>query len=292
MMDATELLKKVRRIEIRTRHVVNEALAGQYHTVFRGRGMEFEEVRPYQLGDDVRTIDWNVSARFGEPFVKVFREERELTVMLMVDLSRSQWVGTRGQMKRELTAELGAMLAFSAITNNDKVGLLGFTDEVEKVVPARKGKSHVLRVVRELLAYESKGIATDVGEALMYLHRVMRRKCVVFIISDFQCGDFLKELRLARRRHDVILVNVTDPVELAMPAVGLVRLRDNETGHVALVDTSSKRWRAKYAQHSAERQRRLERIARQAKADCVEIKTGEDFVIPLEKFFRAREGRR
>jgi uncharacterized protein (DUF58 family) len=291
-MITKDLLKKIRRIEIRTSHLVNEALAGQYHSAFKGRGMEFEEVRRYEIGDDVRSIDWNVSARYGEPYVKVFREERELTVLLVVDLSRSQEFGTHRQLKRELVAELGATLAFSAIRNNDKIGLICFTDEVEKFVPPRKGTGHVLRVIRELLAFQPSGRGTNIAAALDHLNRIMRRRAVVFLISDFQDDGYERSLRIAKRRHDVIVVNVGDRRERTMPAVGLVDLVDNETGRRFTVDTTSPRWRAEY-----ERLRRVTaevraRRFRRLKLDCVDVATGESFVEPLVRLFRRREVRR
>jgi uncharacterized protein (DUF58 family) len=287
-----DLLKKIRRIEIRTAHLVNDALAGQYHSAFRGRGMEFEEVRPYQIGDDVRTIDWNVSARFGEPYVKVFREERELTVLLVVDLSASQSFGTREQLKRDLVAELGATLAFSAIKNNDKVGLVCFTDRVEKFVPPRKGTGHVLRVIRELLAFEPEGRATDIASALDHVNRILRRRAVVFVISDFQDTGYERVLRMAKRRHDVILVSVSDPREQALPNVGLVEVTDSETGRRVVVDTASARWREAYERQGTEAVERRRRAFRQAKLDCIEVMTGQTYVDPLIQFFRKREARR
>lgn len=291
-MLAKELLKTIRRIEIRTAHVVNEALAGQYHSAFKGRGMEFEEVRPYQIGDDIRIIDWNVSARFGHPFVKIFREERELTVMLLVDMSRSQHFGTHGQLKRELVAELGATLAFSAIKNNDKVGLICFTDRVEKFVTPRKGSRHVLRVIRELLAFEPKGKGTNIAGALDHLNRVMRRKAVVFLISDFQDAKYERSLRVAKRRHDLILVDVSDRREAAMPNVGLMELLDNETGQRIVVDTASAQWRAMYQEQANRVGRERDRMLRQAKIDCIHVRTGEPYVDDLIHFFRQREVRR
>jgi uncharacterized protein (DUF58 family) len=293
MMQTAELLKKVRRIQIRTAHVVNEALAGQYHSAFKGRGMEFEEVRPYQIGDDVRTIDWNVSARFGQPFVKIFKEERELTVMLLVDLSRSQDFGTHGQLKRELVAELGATLAFSAIKNNDKVGLILFTDGVEKFVTPRKGSRHVLRVVRELLAFQPRGRGTDIAAALEHLNHVVRRKAVVFLISDFlDRSAYETPLRIARRRHDLILVDVSDRRELAFPKVGLIELRDNETGRRAVVDTASAAWRKRYEELMATESAHREQTFRRSRIDCIEVRTGQPYVEELVKFFRKREVRR
>jgi uncharacterized protein (DUF58 family) len=291
-MDPKELLKSVRRIEIRTSHLVNDALAGQYHSAFRGRGMEFEEVRPYALGDDVRMIDWNVSARYGEPFVKVFREERELTVLLVVDVSASQEFGTVRRFKRELVAELGATLAFSAIKNNDKIGLLLFTDRVEKLVPPRKGTGHVLRVIRELLAYEPQGRGTDVAAALDHVNRVVRRRSVVFVVSDFQAAGYERALRIAKRRHDVILIDVADPAERGLPSVGLVELVDNETGRRIVVDTANRRWRRRHAEAMERAVEARAALLRQMKIDVIELRTGAPIVEPLVRFFRRRETRR
>ena len=287
-----ELLKKIRRIEILTSHLVNDALAGKYHSAFRGLGMEFEEVRQYQIGDDIRSIDWNVSARMGEPFVKVFREERELTVMLVVDLSRSQEFGTHEQFKRELVAELGATLAFSAIKNNDKVGLILFTDRVEKFVPPRKGTRHVLRVIRELLAYQPEGRGTNIALAMEHLNRIMRRKAVVFLISDFQDSRYEKPLKITRQSHDLILIAVNDRREQEIPNLGLIELEDGETGRRIVVDTSSARWRRKYQRLIAEFIERRDGILRRSKLDVIHINTGESFVEPLTRFFRRRELRR
>ncbi|MCH7601433.1 MAG: DUF58 domain-containing protein [Planctomycetes bacterium] len=287
-----ELLKKIRRIEILTSHLVNDALAGKYHSAFRGLGMEFEEVRQYQIGDDIRSIDWNVSARMGEPFVKVFREERELTVMLVVDLSRSQEFGTHEQFKRELVAELGATLAFSAIKNNDKVGLILFTDRVEKFVPPRKGTRHVLRVIRELLAYQPEGRGTNIALAMEHLNRIMRRKAVVFLISDFQDSRYEKPLKITRQSHDLILIAVNDRREQEIPNLGLIELEDGETQRRIVVDTSSARWRRKYQRLIAEFIERRDGILRRSKLDVIHINTGESFVEPLTRFFRRRELRR
>jgi uncharacterized protein (DUF58 family) len=287
-----ELLKKIRRIEIRTSHLVNDALAGQYHSAFKGRGMEFEEVRPYQIGDDVRTIDWNVSARYGEPYVKVFREERELTVMLVVDLSRSQEFGSREQLKRELVAEIGATLAFSAIKNNDKIGLVCFTDVVEKFVPPRKGTGHVLRVIRELIAFDPTRPGTDIAGALDHVSRIMRRRAVVFVISDFQDEGYDRSLRMLRRRHDLILVDVRDRREQALPAVGLVEFVESETGRRILVDTSSARWRRTHEDLTRAAGEARERRFRQLKVDRIAVETGASFVDPLVRFFRTRGARR
>ncbi|HRY68551.1 MAG TPA: DUF58 domain-containing protein [Phycisphaerae bacterium] len=288
----SELLKKVRRIEIRTSHMVNDVLAGQYHSAFKGRGMEFEEVRDYQYGDDVRTIDWNVSARYGRPFVKVFREERELTVLLLVDMSASHGFGTREQLKRDLVAEIGATLAFSAIRNNDKIGLMCFTDEVEKTVPARKGARHVLRVVRELLYHRPRRSGTDLGAALEHLNRTVKRRAVVFVVSDFQTGSYEDAMRVARRRHDVIPIVISDPWEQKMEDIGLVQWTDAETGQVVLVDTSSRRVRRQYEEDICRMTEERDALLRRMKIDAIEARTGEPFVEPLTRFFRKRETRR
>lgn len=287
-----ELLRTIRRIEIRTSHLANDALAGRYHSAFRGRGMEFEEVRPYQAGDDVRTIDWNVSARQGEPFVKVFREERELTVLLVVDFSRSQAFGGAGRLKREVVAEIGATLAFSAIRNNDKVALVGFTDRVELAVPARKGTGHVLRVIRDLLAFEPEGRGTDIAGAVEHVNRVHRRRSVMFVISDFLDAGYERALRIARRRHDVVLVEVVDPREEQIPAMGIVEFVDPETGRLVVADTASRGWRRRFAAlRAAEAEERTRRL-RQARIDRITLRTDRSIVDPLVRFFRAREARR
>lgn len=287
-----ELLRKIRRIEIRTTHLVDDMLAGQYHSAFKGVGMEFEEVRPYQIGDDVRSIDWNVSARYGEPFIKIFREERERTVILLVDMSRSLLFGTQGQLKRELAAEVGATLAFSAIRNNDRVGLIGFTDRVEKFVPPRKGSGHVLRVIRELLAFEPTGRRTNLSAGLDYLNRVVRRRAVVFLMSDFEDRAFERPLTVARRRHDLIAVQIEDERERRLPSAGLMRWIDAETGRRMVVDTGSRRFRRRFAALADERRERLDHWLRQMKIDTIRIRTGEPYAEPLIRFFRTREARR
>lgn len=291
-MIPTELLKKIRRIEIRTSHIVNDVLSGQYHSVFRGRGMEFEEVREYRIGDDIRTIDWNVSARYGRPFVKVYREERELTVMLMVDMSASHLFGTRDQLKRELIAEVCATLAFSAIRNNDKVGLVCFTDRIEKVVPARKGPQHVLRVIRELLYLKPAGRGTNLALPFEHLNTATKRKAVVFVASDFQGGGYEQPMRVARRRHDLIPIVAEDLRERELPNVGLIELKDNETGRMVLVDTSSRRVRERYLAQAEQAADTRDRLFRRMNVDAVCVRTGESFVEPLTRFFRAREARR
>lgn len=271
--------------------MVNDVLAGQYHSAFKGRGMEFEEVRQYQVGDDVRTIDWNVSARYGEPFVKVFREERELTVILLVDMSPSQQFGTSQQFKRELVAEVCATLAFSAIHNNDKVGLICFTDQIEKFVPAKKGTRHVLRVVRELLYHQPRGRGTDLAGAFDYLNKVTTRRAVVFLVSDFQAGGYEQPMRVARRRHDLIPVAAADRWEVELPDVGLLELLDAETGETVVVDTSNTRLRQEYAARAERGTEARDRLFRRLDVDPIRVRTGESFVEPLTKFFRAREAR-
>lgn len=291
-MIPAEILRKVRRIQIITSAMVSDLFAGQYHSAFKGRGMEFEEVREYLPGDDVRTIDWNVTARTGRPFVKTFREERELTVVLLVDISASQDFGTRAQLKSELVAELGATLAFSAIQNNDKVSLILFTDRVERFVPARKGTRHVLRVVRELLYHRPVGRQTDVAAALEYLDRVMRRRAVVFLISDFQTPDFQGPLRIARHRHDVIPVLVQDEREAALPPVGYVELYDPETDEQLLVDTSSRALRRRFTELAGRRREELVNSFHRLRIDTIDVRTGASFVGPLTTFFRRRGRRR
>jgi uncharacterized protein (DUF58 family) len=290
-MISREILKKVRQIEIRTKREVNDVLGGQYHSVFKGRGMEFEEVREYLPGDEVRSIDWNVTARFGHPFVKKFKEERELTVMLVVDVSASGQFGSVRQTKNELAAELAALLAFSAIRNNDKVGLIMFTDQIEKFVPPKKGRRHVLRVIREILAFEPQGTGTDLSLALDYLNRVQHRRAVCFLLSDFQDEDFRKQLQLAGRHHDLIALSLRDPREEELPAVGLVELRDAETGDRALVDTLDRTVREAFARTAKERMESLRQLFRSTAVDQVEIRCDQDYMLPLMRFFRIRERR-
>jgi uncharacterized protein (DUF58 family) len=292
-MLSTELLKKIRRIEIRTSHLVTDMLAGRYHSAFKGRGIEFEEVRPYQVGDDVRTIDWNVSARTGEPHIKKFREERELTVILAVDVSRSQGFGTRGQLKREMVAEIAATLAFAAIRNSDKVGLLLFTDRVERFVPPRKGVRHVLRIIRELLAIEPKGSGTDLAAALDELNRISKRRSVVFAISDFQDEEetWTRAMKRASLRHDVIPVVVSDEREESLPAIGIVELEDAETGRRVVVDTGRRSIRRRFEGYARERSSTRTRSFRRMRLEPIEVRTGQSFIEPLTAYFRKRERR-
>jgi uncharacterized protein (DUF58 family) len=289
-----EILKKVRQIEIRTNREVTDVLGGQYHSVFKGHGMEFEEVREYLPGDEVRSIDWNVTARFGHPFVKKFKEERELTVMLIVDVSASGQFGSVRQTKNELAAELAAVLAFSAIRNNDKVGLIMFTDRIEKYVAPKKGRRHVLRVIREILAFQPQGRGTNLTAALDYLNHVQTRRAVTFVLSDFQVDDMesvRKKLQVASKRHDVVALSLCDPREEELPAVGLVELRDAETGERALVDTFDRSVREAFAAKAKLRLEELRRLLRSASVDHVEIRCEADYMVPLIRFFRMRERR-
>ena len=287
----SEILKKIRRIEIRTKRLVNDLFSGEYHSTFKGQGMEFEEVRQYEPGDDIRLIDWNVTARTGYPHIKKFREERELSVVLLVDASSSGRFGTRERFKSETAAELGALLAFSAIKNNDKVGLIIFTDQIEKFVPPRKGRGHVLRLIREILFFEPKRTGTDVAGALEYLNRVVRRKSVVFLISDFISEDFHRPLQVANRRHDLIAVKISDPRESRFDDVGLIELEDAETGEVYVIDTGSKEFRREYAARADEDLGRLEREFRLINLDFINIRTDQPYIKPLIAFFRSRERR-
>ncbi|MSR68767.1 MAG: DUF58 domain-containing protein [Phycisphaerales bacterium] len=291
-MLTAETIRKIRRIEIRTSRVVQEAVAGRYLSAFKGRGMEFEEVRPYEAGDDVRAIDWNVSARAGSPHIKLFREERELTVMLAIDLSGSLRFGSHGQLKRELVAEVAATLAFSATRNNDKVGLLLFTNQIERFVPPRKGRRHVLRIVRDLLAHTPTGSGTDLAGALDELNRIQRRKAVVFVISDFLDGGWERPMAIARRRHDVIPVAISDRRERLLPAIGLIELEDEESGKRIVVDTASRRVRQEFSAQAQLRSERFQAVLRQMKIEPLMLETGLDYVEPITAYFRKREARR
>jgi len=286
-----ELAKKIRYLQIRTSKAVNDVLAGQYESVFKGRGMEFDEVREYQPGDEIRTIDWNVTARTGRPYVKRFVEERELTVLFLVDLSASGAFGSVRQTKNEVAAELCALLAFSAVKNNDKVGLIVFTDTVEMFIPPKKGISHVLRVIRELLYFKPQQVRTNIAEGLDYLGRVTTKRCVVFLISDFQGEGYEKPIRVLGRRHDLIAVAITDPREARMPNVGLIELEDAETGQRILIDTGSSKVRRRYESLGRERAARLRESFASMGVDQIEISTGENYVRDLVRFFLARERR-
>jgi uncharacterized protein (DUF58 family) len=310
-----EILKKIRQIEIRTNRLVTETLAGQYHSVFKGQGMNFDEVREYQPGDEVRTIDWNVTARMNHPFVKKFVEERELTLMLVIDVSGSGVFGSRAQSKRELAAEIASVMAFSAIRNNDKVGLILFSDEIEKYIPPRKGRRHVLRVIREVLFFEPRRRGTDLNGALQFLLRVTSHKAITVIVSDFLGSPAITTktrtglrpqmmlleslaqasfsmLRQANRRHDVVAIQITDPYELELPALGRLVLKDAETGEVIEVNTGDARKRTAFAERQAKAQTELARLFRSARIDAIQLRTDQPYGVALARFFETRERRR
>lgn len=286
-----EILKKVRQIEITTRGLVNDVFSGEYHSVFRGRGMDFAEVREYTFGDDIRNIDWNVSARMGHPFVKVFQEERELTVMLMVDVSSSGNFGTCEQMKGEIATEICALLAFSAIKNNDKVGLIIFTDRIEKFVPPKKGKSHVLRVLRELLYHQPQSNKTDIAGALEYLNHVTRRRSVVFLVSDFISEAYEKDLQIANKRHDMVAITLTDPREIELPDVGFIEFEDAETGEMFLLDSSNAGIRSSFSEQADLKKQEREKLFKSMNIDYIDIYTHQPYIEPLMRFFRLRAKR-
>ncbi|MBU1566575.1 MAG: DUF58 domain-containing protein [Proteobacteria bacterium] len=294
-----EILKKVRQIEVRTKRLVNDSLAGSYQSVFKGRGMNFDEVREYVPGDDIRSIDWNVTARTGIPHIKKFTEERELTIMLMIDISGSGDFGSVQSSKRELMAEIGSVLAFSAVRNNDKVGLVLFTDVVELYIPPKKGRGHILRLIREILYFQAQGRKTDLGTPLDFTNRVIKRKCVAFLISDFCLpGDFdaaLQELRpklqISNRRHDLISVIVSDPREFELPDVGWLTLEDAESGQQVELNTSDAEVRRQYKTMATERQKTLQRVIRSIGIDLLDLLTNASYLPPLLNFFKARQGR-
>ena len=284
-----EVFQKIRRIQIRSSHKVDELLTGSWNSAFKGRGIEFEEVRPYQPGDDVRTIDWNVTARSHQPYIKLFREEREMAVQLLVDMSPSMDFGTQSKTKRELVVEVGATLAMSATRNNDRVGLTIVTDQVEKSIPPRKGSRHVLRIIRELLYCQAVSTGTSLQTAVEHLNRTSKRRSVVFLISDFQDQGFESLLKVACRKHDLIPIVVTDPREMEIPSAGLVRLRDAETGETVVFDTSSRRNRQQYRQLCIEKNEQRDAMFRRLKMSPIWLSTSEDIVEPLRRFFHARE---
>ena len=286
-----EVMKQIRRIQIRTSHVVNDILAGQYESVFKGQGMEFKEVREYVPGDDIRMIDWNVTARTSTPHVKLLAEERELTVMLMVDASGSGHFGSVSRFKNELAAELCAVLAFSAIKNNDKVGLIVFTDDIELYIPPSKGRKHVLRVIREVLYFTPKKKGTNIPEALKFLNGVTKRRAVAFLVSDFMADNYEMALRIANRRHDLIAVSVTDPREEVLPDVGLLAVRDAETGAEALVDTSNSRVRQEYTRAAVARAKQRDQVFQRTRVDAIHVRTDQPYVSEIYRFFRMREHR-
>jgi len=288
-----ELMRKIRRIEITTKHLVSDTFAGDYHSVFKGQGMEFDEVRPYQPGDEVRSIDWNVTARMGTPFVRRYREERELSAMVVVDASGSFDFGSRGQLKRDLAAELVAVLSFAATTNNDKVGLLIFTDQIELLIPPRKGRSHVLRLVREMLVFEPQGRGTDVKLALDTINLILKRRSVLFLISDFLTDPevYRKAMSSTNRRHDVVAVDLYDPMEEDIARVGMLALEDAETGELTWVDTNSRKWRESFQRRVQRLESAKNQVFSSLDVDRVKITTAEDYVSGLTAFFKERSRR-
>ncbi len=285
-----ELMKKIRRIEIRTRHLVQDLFAGNYLSVFKGRGIEFDQVRKYEIGDDVRSVDWNVTARMGDLYVKRFVEERELTMLLVVDMSASNDFGTQGQFKRDAAIEMAAMLAFSAVRNNDKVGLLLFTDRIEKFIPPRKGRKHILRLLRELLAFEPRGRGTNINLALEHVNRMLKRRGIVVVVSDFQndADSYRKNLNMAGKRHDLIAIDLRDPMESEIANVGLLALQDAETDEWIEVDTSDNAWRVAFAKRMQEYDAAKKRVWNGAKVDRIILQTPDDHVGALTRFFQQR----
>ena len=286
-----DILKKIRTLEIKTRGLVETAFAGDYHSVFKGRGMNFEDVREYQPGDEIRAIDWNVTARLGTAFVKKFTEERELTVMLIVDVSASGNFGSAAQSKRELAAEVACLLAFSAIRNNDKVGLILFTDQVELFIPPKKGRSHTLRLIREILFFEPRGRGTQPALALDYLNKIVTRRAVVFFISDFQASDFSHALAVSGRRHDFVAIHVRDERERSLPNIGIIALEDAETGEQIEINTGDRGVRSRFADVADEQAEQLSRTLRRSNVEEIQLRTGEDYLPALRAFFKQRERR-
>ncbi len=289
-METSELLKKVRKIEIKTKGLSKHLFSGEYHSTFKGRGMSFSEVRNYQYGDDVRNIDWNVTARTGSPYVKIFEEERELTVMLLIDISKSSYFGTAQQFKNEIITEISAVLAFSAINNNDKVGVIFFTDKIEKFIPPKKGRQHILRIIRELIDFEPESNGTDFGQALEYFNNVIKKRSICFVLSDFMTVGYEKPLRVVGRRHDIIGIHLYDPREETLPNIGLVRAVDPETGLIAWLDTGSRKVRDNYARWYQKNYDYFKSIFVKSGADSLSIRTDESYVHALLKFFQRRQG--
>ncbi|MCL6589025.1 MAG: DUF58 domain-containing protein [Firmicutes bacterium] len=286
-----EIIKKVKRIQLKMLHLSNDTMSGHYISAFKGTGIEFDEVREYVPGDDIRSIDWNVTARSRTPYIKRYVEERELTVILIVDLSASQRFGTVNALKSELAAEISALLAFLAIKNNDKVGLLIFSDTRERYVPPQKGRRHVLRVIREILAYEPTGTGTNINEALTFINKVIKHRSIVFLISDFMAVDFERSLKSLARRHDLVAVSLSDPKEKELPAIGLVEFRDAETGARTLLDTSLPQVRAAFKQKALDRAKATEKLFKRNKVDLIDISADQPYLQPLQKFFLKRERR-
>jgi uncharacterized protein (DUF58 family) len=290
-MDANEIFKKVRKIEIKTRGLSNQIFSGQYHSIFKGRGMAFSEVREYQYGDDIRNIDWNVTARFNHPFIKIFEEERELTVMLLIDVSGSNEFGTQKAFKEDIITEIAAVIAFSAIQNNDKVGVIFFSDKIEKFIPPKKGTSHILRIIRELVDFKTENQGTKIAESLRFLTNAIKKKCTAFVMSDFLDKNFEEALQIANNKHDVIAIRVHDPRESEIPDIGLTKFKDGETGKSIWVDTSSKTIRNQYSQWYNENEKRLKKIFAKNGIDVANVRTDQDYVKQLITLFKKREAR-
>ena len=288
-MDTKEILKKVRSIEIKTKGLSNHIFAGEYNTAFKGRGMTFSEVREYEIGDDLRTIDWNVTARYNSPFVKVFEEEREITLMLMVDVSSSSSFGTNKRFKRELVSEISAVLAFSAIKNNDKVGVIFFSDKIEKFISPSKGKKHILRIIKEILTFESTSKKTNIKKALEYFNRVTKKRSICFLLSDFFDSDFFEPIKLSAKRHDLVAVNTLDSRELEIPNVGLLSLQDSEEDNEILVDSSDRKFRRNFKNKQLSRLETLKKELSLCGADYIQLLTQEDIISPLINFFKNRK---
>ena len=291
-METSEIFRKVRKIEIKTRGLSNQIFSGQYHSVFKGRGMAFSEVREYQVGDDIRSIDWNVTAHFNHPYVKIFDEERELTVMLLIDVSGSNHFGTHSVLKQEMITELAAVLAFSAIQNNDKVGVIFFSKHVEKFIPPKKGTSHILRIIRELIDFKSQYKETNIAEALRYFTNVIKKRCTAFVLSDFLDKGFDDAIKIANKKHDLIAVHIYDDRETEMPDIGLVRFRNAETGKQSWIDTSNKRTRENYRKWYKLHTDSINELFIRSGVDVAKIRTDQDYVKPLVNLFKKREARR
>lgn len=287
-METTELLKKVRKIEIKTRSLSRNIFAGEYHSAFKGKGIVFSEVREYQPGDDIRTIDWKVTARFNNPFVKIFEEERELTLMLLVDVSGSESFGSKTWFKREMLTEIAAVLAFSAMQNNDKVGIIFFSDKIEKFIPPQKGKMHVLRIIRELLDFEPENKGTDIAAVLRYYSKVIKKRATVFLISDFIGSDYQDAMKSVKSRHDLIAMQVFDPRETELPPIGMLRVRDAETGMERWLDSSRKKIRTHYKKSWIQARSEFEQFLKKNGIDFISLRTDRDYVVPMMNFFKSR----
>ncbi|HAW09418.1 MAG: DUF58 domain-containing protein [Chloroherpetonaceae bacterium] len=292
-MDTQEIFKKIRKIEIKTRGLSRNIFAGEYQSAFKGTGMTFSEVREYQPGDDIRLIDWNVTARFNHPFIKIFTEERELTVILMIDVSGSEFFGTHTQLKKDLITEISALISFSAIANNDKIGVILFSSQIEKFIPPKKGRSHILRIIRELLDFEPKNKGTDLSNALEFLSNTIKKRAIVFILSDFLTNDnFEKPLSIACKKHDTIAIQVLDKMEKELPNLGLIDVFDPETQQIIAIDTSSYQIREQYKKLWTLKQKAIDNLRQKLSIDSIKIYTGDSYIAPLQQFFKLREWRR